>query len=240
MSESAVAEPSVDEVVENESDATNEDVSDETQADGTSDNPPDDSVASAEDSGDWEKLEREHYAEIQQAELDCEIAEEDFEIKNSQMKAAKKRLESKIDTLRELIRQGPTEPDPQQELPFDDDDEEAKAEAIENAWKAKPITEVITLTDSQKEKLFDAGVSTAGQFETLRAGTTDYPDGLISIKGIGEKKVTQWEEEFLNWLEEFRSQYEPSAEEQAEETRAELEDEAEPEADEEYEDVPEA
>lgn len=64
-----------------------------------------------------------------------------------------------------------------------------------------PISDVLELTDKQFEKLEDAGVRTVGQFEHLRSGQKpDYPDGLRSLKGVGEKTVDAWEDQMVEWL----------------------------------------
>lgn len=126
-----------------------------------------------------------HYELIQEMERRCELLEQDYEMKNADAKLAKKILETSVDGLRALIRKGP---DSQQELPFSDSHLDV------------PITMAIELTDKQKEKLAEAGVETVADFEKLRAGTPDYPDGLRSIKGVGDALVDKWEEQILTWL----------------------------------------
>ena len=59
----------------------------------------------------------------------------------------------------------------------------------------------LALSMSQKDKLLQAGVTTMGQLEDLRAGKyPEYPQGLNSIKGFGEKAITEIENMILEWL----------------------------------------
>ena len=89
--------------------------------------------------------------------------------------------------------------------------EHATEEPKPEAWEDVPISEVIELTPKQIEKLEAAGVKTMGQFEHLRSGQMDgYPDGLKSVKGVGQKTVDEWEEQALKWL--FVNNREPEKE----------------------------
>ena len=133
-------------------------------------------------------LEHEHYQQIQEAEQQAFEAEEEFEDANTVAKMLKKRWESRVEVLRQLIRRGP---DSQLPLPFGEDSD---AEP-EEAWKQVPILDVLQLTDKQAEKLVDAGINTVGDFELLRAG-----DGTTSLKGIGQATADAWEENMLDWL----------------------------------------
>lgn len=143
-----------------------------------------------QDAAEMSALERKHYERIQDLEKHCETLEEDFEEKNAAAKLAKKLLESAVEQLRAVIRKGP---DTQGELPFDE---------VDSEWEQTPIGEALDLTDKQLEKLEDAGVKTVGEFERLRAGTVEYPNGLRDIKGVGEALIDKWEEQILDFLKE--------------------------------------
>lgn len=161
-------------------------------------------------------LQFQHYELIQEIEVKCDELEHDFNVKNSDMKEAKKRWEAKVDELRRCIRSGP---EAQRQLPFREDGEvdNAKgADLFSDDWQAAPITDALTLTKKQQEKLEDAGVKTVGEFEQLRAGTTDYPRGLRDLPGVGDAKVDKWEEEILDWLAKNQpvEEDEPSDDEQ--------------------------
>jgi hypothetical protein len=133
-------------------------------------------------------LEHEHYLQIQEAEQQAFEAEEEFEDANAVAKMLKKRWESRVEVLRQLIRRGP---DSQLPLPFAEESEQEP----DDAWKQVPIVDVLQLTDKQAEKLLDAGIKTVGDFELLRAG-----EGITSLKGIGRATADAWEENMLDWL----------------------------------------
>ena len=133
-------------------------------------------------------LEHEHYQQIQEAEQQAFEAEEEFEDANTVAKMLKKRWESRVEVLRQLIRRGP---DSQLPLPFGEDSD---AEP-EEAWKQVPILDVLQLTDKQAEKLQEAGIKTVGDFELLRAG-----EGITSLKGVGQATADAWEDHMLDWL----------------------------------------
>ena len=111
--------------------------------------------------------------------------------------SAKKELELASLELSTLISDGPQVPkpaDPQKELPFGDNPEH-------DAWKAVLIGDVLQLTAAQMEKLESAGITTLGRMEFVRGGgDPDYPRGLRSIKGIGEKTVDAIENDVVEWL----------------------------------------
>ena len=133
-------------------------------------------------------LEHEHYLQIQAAEQLAFEAEEEFEDANTVAKMLKKRWESRVEVLRQLIRRGP---DSQLPLPFAEESEQEP----DDAWKAVPIGDVLQLTDKQAEKLQEAGIKTVGDFELLRAG-----EGITSLKGVGQSTADAWEDQMLDWL----------------------------------------
>ena len=127
-----------------------------------------------------------------QLNIECCEAGFDYENKKAIAAAAKKQHELLQSRLNRLIADGAN---PQGELPFESEEDSAED------WKDVPISDVLELTDKQFEKLEDAGVRTVGQFEHLRSGQKpDYPDGLRSLKGVGEKTVDAWEDQMVEWL----------------------------------------
>lgn len=153
------------------------------------------------------RLQREHYEKICQANMMVQSASEQYENAKSEASWCKKRLEQLQARLTNLIAEGPSR---QQQLPYPEDGDRSDAgddadgtAAADESWKETPISEAIDATEKQLEKLADAGVRTVGQFEALRAGQVDgYPDGLRSIKGVGQKTVDKWEDEILEWLQQ--------------------------------------
>ena len=142
---------------------------------------------------DLSELKRKHYDAIRGLNEKCVDAGIEYEDKKADAAAAKRRHEWLQAQLNQLIAQGAN---PQKELAFP---EEQPVDA--EAWKDVPISDVIELTDKQFEKLEAAGVRTVGQFEQLRSGQVDgYPDGLRSIKGVGQKTVDAWEDQIVEWL----------------------------------------
>jgi hypothetical protein len=140
-------------------------------------------------------LKQKHYDAICSLNLKVQQARIVYEDVKAEAAAEKRRYESLQEQLNSLISQGAN---PQRELAFP---EHAKEEPNPEAWKDVPISEVIELTPKQIEKLEAAGVKTMGQFEHLRSGHMDgYPDGLKSVKGVGQKTVDEWEEQALKWL----------------------------------------
>ncbi len=151
------------------------------------------------------ELEREHYEAIKDANGRVSSAQWDYDVAKGKAKEAKERLELVSLELSNLITEGPRRPDPQKKLPFDLASPEATPEdepgdpSVE--WQKTPITGILTLTDKQRDKLEEAGIWTIGQFEHVRGGRhADYPEGLRSIKGVGEKTVDKWEDEVIEWL----------------------------------------
>jgi hypothetical protein len=138
---------------------------------------------------------RAHYDEIRRVNEYCIAAGYEYEDRKADAAHAKKRYEQLQGKLNSLISQGPN---PQKELPFA---EEPTEPIVGDAWKDTPISDAIELTDKQFDKLEDIGVRTVGQFEHLRSGQMDgFPDGLRSVKGVGEKTVDAWEDQIVNWL----------------------------------------
>ena len=142
--------------------------------------------------------ERDHYEAIKAANIEVSIAQSAFDRANSIAKAAKKELELASLELSTLISDGPqvpTPPDPQKTLPFSDDNPDP------DAWKQVFVSEVLNLTQAQKDKLGAADILTMGRFEFVRCGgDPDYPRGLRSIKGIGEKTIDAMENDVVEWL----------------------------------------
>ena len=144
------------------------------------------------DAGELSEHRQRHYAEICDLNRKCLAAGHDYEDAKLEASNAKKYYEQLQSRLNSLIAQGPN---PQKELQFPEEQSSA------DSWKDVPISDAIELTDKQFEKLEAAGVRTVGQFEHLRSGQMDgYPDGLRSVKGIGEKTVDAWEDQIVNWL----------------------------------------
>lgn len=163
---------------------------------GKVDQPTDEPVAVAEAGPvavDFTERRQAHYDEIVRLNEVCLRAGYEYEDAKLEANAAKKRYEQLQGKLNSLISQGAN---PQMELKFPADPKEAPKEA----WKDVPIGEVLQMTDKQAEKLEAAGIKTVGQFEHLRSGQMDgYPDGLRSVKGVGEKTVDAWEDQMSDW-----------------------------------------
>jgi hypothetical protein len=153
------------------------------------------SVDSLEADKPLSKLEREWLEEIKQLEKDCEVSERVMRAAAEEAKDCKKDWEANVERLRRCIREGCGK---QPLLPG----METSSQVCESeAWNSTPIDEVLTLTEKQAEKLAEAGVKTAGEFEFLRSGQKpDYPDGLRSIKGVGESTAEKWTDEMLEWI----------------------------------------
>ena len=140
-------------------------------------------------------LKQKHYDAICSLNLKVQQARIVYEDVKAEAASEKRRYESLQEQLNSLISQVAN---PHRELAFP---EHATEEPKPEAWKDVPISEVIELTPKQIEKLEAAGVKTMGQFEHLRSGQMDgYPDGLKSVKGVGQKTVDEWEEQALKWL----------------------------------------
>ena len=136
--------------------------------------------------------EYEHYHKICRVNDEVRLAERKFDNAKASAKCAKETLEIRQAHLSNLISHGPEIPNPQLELPFDDD---------RPNWESVPVTEAIKLTESQAEKLEAAGVTTMGRLEFVRAGNDpDYSRGLRSIKGFGDKTIDAIENDIVEWL----------------------------------------
>jgi len=151
------------------------------------------------------QAQQEHYSRIIDLNTECDRARFEYEKKKREASEARKNLDELSEELSKLISEGP---DRQQKLPFDTPSESP------GAWQDTPIGRVITVTDKQREKLDAANVKTVGDFENLRAGKLkDYPAGLSSLRGVGEKTIDKWEDEIVEWLAE--NSREPEQEEDA-------------------------
>lgn len=145
---------------------------------------------------DFTQAERDHYESIKRANIEVSIAQSAYDRANGIAKAAKKDLELASLELSTLISDGPQVPDPQKELPFPDESASGS-----NDWQLTPIGDVLKLTDTQREKLESAGITTIGRLEHVRGGQDpDYPRGLRSIKGFGEKTIDALENDVVEWL----------------------------------------
>lgn len=159
------------------------------------------------------EAEREHYLNI--IRLNEEVAEQQsvHDRVKADLKYEKELLEKMHCELSSLITNGPQKPDPQKELPFADDP--AQPAADPDAWKDVPIEDVLKLTAKQRETLDSHSIKTVGQFEHVRSGQhPDYPMGLFSIKGFGEKTIDAMENDIVEWLAE--NAREAESEEEAE------------------------
>lgn len=131
-------------------------------------------------------LKHDHYEEIKGLEHAAYVAELEYDEAKAISDQKKKTLARRETELRSCIRRGP---DMQGKLPFRDD------------WRTVAIDEAINITEKQLEKLNECGVTNVGEFETLRAGQmSDYPRGLLSVKGFGESFVDAVENDIIEWL----------------------------------------
>jgi DNA uptake protein ComE-like DNA-binding protein len=166
-----------------------------------------DAVAETVAKSDKSELIRIHHDAICALNFRVQQSRIEYEDAKAEAGAAKRRHESMQEQLNALISQGPN---PQRELAFPEHTEEVKAS---EAWKDVAISEAIVLTSKQAEKLEAAGVKTIGQFEHLRSGQMEgYPDGLRSVKGVGEKTVDEWENQIVEWLSVNAREPEPATE----------------------------
>lgn len=169
----------------------------------------------------------EHHRRITEMNEQVARAANAYEIKKGSAKAAKSYLEELQSDLSSLISEGPRLPDPQKTLPFDSAattqasnpdaaespvlDAEGQPVSQSPEWQTTKITDILTLTEKQRERLEEAGIWTIGQFEHVRGGRNpDYPNGLRSIRGIGEKTVDKWEDQIVEWLSFNARDPEPS------------------------------
>ena len=148
------------------------------------------------------EAEREHYESIKGLAEEVNAATIKHESAKHRSKVAKESLEDLQAQLSTLINSGPRIPDPQKQLPFSElGSESAELDADPDAWKRVDIQIVLKLTDSQREKLEAAGITTVGRLEFVRAGQdSDFPRGLRSIKGFGDKTIDAIENDIVNWL----------------------------------------
>lgn len=139
-----------------------------------------------------DRLREQHLAEIQKLERECELLEAVWNNAKLAAKEAKESYEGAVAYLRGKIRKGPN---PQLDFQFDE------ASAADESWRSVPITQALKLSESQREKLSDAGVETVGEFEDLRGGRNrDYPRGLSDLPKVGQATIDKWEQQVLDWL----------------------------------------
>ena len=159
---------------------------------------------SAADAAEWDltHAERQHYEEIKRLNKAVATAQRIYDRKKADAKFAKDDLEELSVELSDLITSGPSMPDLQQHLPFPElGTESPEAKVDPDAWKSTPITDVLKLTTAQREKLEAAGITTVGRLEMVRGGQDpDFPRGLRSIKGFGERTVDAIENDVVEWL----------------------------------------
>lgn len=169
----------------------------ESEADAKENQPSEPAVGITD--AEFSQAEHDHYEAIKRANTEVQIAQREYDRANGIAKAAKKELELASLELSTLISDGPqipTQPSPQMELPFADPDAPDP-----DAWKSVPVEDVLTLTESQKDKLFAADITTLGRLEFVRGGgDPDFPRGLRSIKGFGEKTIEAMENDVVEWL----------------------------------------
>jgi DNA-directed RNA polymerase alpha subunit len=138
---------------------------------------------------------REHYEQIR--ELNTQVIEARGEWASAKEDAAeaKKSYDGLVSQLQLLIGRGP---DMQGKLEFPDDEEATP----DDAWRDAQIVDALALSVGQYEKLEEAGITTVGQLEDLRAG-----DGLDSIKGFGQATIDKIEDQIIEWLDENRDRF---------------------------------
>lgn len=143
---------------------------------------------------EFSEAEHEHYLAIRHANQKVMAAQNEYDRVSGIAKAAKKELELASLELSTLISDGPQipkPPDPQKHFPFQDAE----------SWKDVLVSDVLKLTDAQKEKLSSADITTMGRLEFVRAGRDPFfPNGLRSIKGFGEKTIDAIENDIVEWL----------------------------------------
>lgn len=104
---------------------------------------------------------------------------------------AKKTYDGLVSQLNILIHRGP---DLQATLPFNNATDPTNG-GEDESWRDATVIDALSLSPGQYSKLEEAGVTTIGQLEDLRAG-----DGLASIKGFGQATVDAIEDAVINWL----------------------------------------
>jgi len=162
----------------------------ETEAVDAGDNHEDDVTTESIDAATQRKID--HYFEIRRLNANVCSVRTNYLSCKSVASEVKKQYDNLVDELEQLILRGP---DPQIGLPFGEC--EGDDDQVENndAWRETPIVDALSLTPSQYSKLEEAGATTIGDLEDLRAG-----DGLASIKGFGQAAVDRIEDEVINWL----------------------------------------
>lgn len=114
-----------------------------------------------------------HYEQILDLNVRVQVARQQWEEAKGEASYKRKQFDMLADRLSELIAAGP---DWQRRLFADDADED-----LSDSWREVRIEEALALTPKQIERLDEAGITTIGQLEDLRAGA-----GLTSIGGIGQ------------------------------------------------------
>lgn len=149
--------------------------------------------------------ELDHLHQIQKMNVTVQRYAEQYEADKAEAAISKKALDNAAASLSELIKNGPPKPDPQKKLPFDspDDGEVVDAEFVvvdADAWKKIPIGDALKLSEKERDKLAEYDIKTVGDFEHVRGrGDRQLPNGLSSMKGVGEAKITKWEAEMIEW-----------------------------------------
>lgn len=158
-------------------------------------------TATEPETNEISKQERRFLQRISTLQSECEEAESAYREAKSKAKEAKLELEDCIAELRLAIKRGPSD---QQEFDFEDpeDHQDEYEEFLE-----QNVESVIKLTSKQLEKMIALDVITAGDFEKIRAGTKDYPRGLVDVKGIGQATIDKWEEEFLESFDRWKKNH---------------------------------
>jgi len=140
------------------------------------------------------QLEREHYEGIKDKSAEVSRLLLEWSQLKGDASEAKKEYDQAVAELTYLINRGPER---QHKLPFTDSTD---GEVL--GWREASIAESLGLTAKVLEKLEDAGVTTIGHLDDLRAG-----DGLTSVGGIGQSTTDKIEEQVLEWLSENRDKF---------------------------------
>jgi len=145
-------------------------------------------------------LEREHYEAIIELNEEFIRGNNKYLCLKEESSTAKKRVDAVAHELSMLIAHGP---DNQRKLPFLQRNGYDQAEEADTlGWREQSIAGSLGLTAKILEKLEDAGVTTIGELEDLRAGA-----GLRSVGGIGEATADKIEAQVLEWLTENRDKF---------------------------------
>lgn len=133
-------------------------------------------------------------ARAQEQEKRIESLESELSSLQSEMRMLKKEIKAACQRRRKII-QGMDED--QLDLPLEEGGAEPEHD---DAWRNTRVLDVLDITPSLADKLADAGVSTMGELEDLRAGKNrDYPRGLLDLPKFGQKSLDKLEEQILNW-----------------------------------------